>query len=66
MSEPNKTTTDMKEKIDSLYAEFKESYPYVSIDRQVVELFVRKFNLCNVHFLYDFVMSQGLEDEVEI
>lgn len=56
----------MKEKIESLYAEFKESYPYVSIDKRVVEQFVRKFNLCNVHFLYDFVMSQGLEDEVEI
>ena len=56
----------MNETINSLYAEFTESYPYVSIDKRVVELFVRKFNLCNVHFLYDFVMSQGLEDEVEI
>ena len=56
----------MKEKIDLLYAEFRESYPYVSIDRRVVELFIRRFNTCNVHLLYDFVLSQGLEDEVEI
>ena len=56
----------MNETINSLYAEFTESYPYVSIDKRVVEQFVRKFNRCNVHFLYDFVMSQGLEDEVEI
>lgn len=56
----------MKEKIESLQREFRENYPWVSIDKRVVELFVRKFNLCNVHFLYDFVMSQGLEDEVEI
>lgn len=55
----------MTEKINTLYAEFIETYPYVSINRQVVELFIRRFNLCNVHFLYDFVLSQDLADEVE-
>ena len=56
----------MKRKIESLYAEFTETYPYVSIERKVVEQFVKNYNNHSVHHLYDFILSQGLEDDIEI
>jgi hypothetical protein len=56
----------MKEKIESLRREFAENYPWVSIERRAIEQFLRESRNHSVHCLYDFVLSQGLEDEVEI
>ena len=56
----------MKKSIELLSTEFRESYPFVSASRDVIERFVREYKSHSVHLLYDYIMSQGLEDEVEI
>lgn len=56
----------MKKSIESLYGELRERYPYVSVDKKVVEQFVRNYKSHSVHLLYDYILSQGLEDDVEI
>lgn len=56
----------MEERVNALYEEFHATYPYVCIDKLVVEDFCREFDSCNVHLLYDYVLSQDLADEVEL
>ena len=56
----------MKEKINALHAEFTSTYPHVSVSRQAVEQFLKTFKNHSVHLLYDYILSQGLEDDIEI
>lgn len=55
----------MKEKINALHADLRATYPYVSVSREVVELFIRTYNSYNVHLLYDYILSQDLADAIE-
>lgn len=52
--------------IDQLYEEFVSTYGYVSISKEIVEDFCDKFRSDNVYLLYDYVLSQGLEEDIEI
>ena len=56
----------MRTKIETLYGEFLAKYPFVTIDRSVVARFHKEYNSTNVDMLFDFVLAQGLEDDIEI
>lgn len=52
---------------EELKKQFNETYSYVSVDDSVIKSFLKSHKkIASVHLLYDYVLSQGLEDEVEL
>ena len=59
----------MEARINALYEEFREVYPFVSVSRQVVSEFVKSSKTVmkhDVHYLFDYIMANDLAEEVEI
>ena len=50
--------------IDELYSDFMEQYSFVCLEKKYVKEFYEKFKSTNVDMLYDYIMSNGLEEEV--
>lgn len=52
---------------EELKKQFNETYSYVSVDDSVIKSFLKSNKkIASVDFLYDYILSQGLEDEVEL
>lgn len=54
-----------------LYLAFITEYPYISVDESVIENYVKenpKITNCSrdLDLLRDYILSQGLEDEIEL
>lgn len=54
-----------------LYLAFITEYPYISVDESVIEDFVKQYpqvTNCSrdLDLLRDYILSQGLEDEIEL
>lgn len=54
-----------------LYLAFITEYPYISVDEPVIENYVKenpKITNCSMDLdlLRDYILSQGLEDEIEL
>lgn len=57
-------TTDFNKTVNQLHEAFRDSYPYVSVDKKVVARFIKQYRSTDVHMLYDYVLSQALADDV--
>ncbi|QIG64522.1 hypothetical protein DAC23_248 [Bacteroides phage DAC23] len=52
---------------EELKKQFNETYSYVSVDDSVIKSFLKSNKkIASVDLLYDYILSQGLEDEVEL
>ena len=54
-----------------LYLAFITEYPYISVDESVIENYVKEnpqITNCfmDLDLLRDYILSQGLEDEIEL
>lgn len=54
-----------------LYLAFITEYPYISVDESVIENYVKEnpqITNCymDLDLLMDYILSQGLEDEIEL
>lgn len=49
-----------------LIKDFRSKYPFVGISECAVGEYMRLFSNHSVDGLYDYVMSQSLQDEVEL
>ena len=56
----------MKTKLEALYGDFTTKYPFITIDRSTVAQFYKEYNSTNVDMLFDYVLAQGLDDDIEI
>lgn len=52
--------------IDILYNNFMQQYSFVCINKEVVKQFYERFKSDNVHMLLDYVISNGLEEDIEL
>lgn len=56
---------------NQLYLAFITEYPYISVDESVIENYVKEnpqITNCfmDLDLLRDYILSQGLEDEIEL
>ena len=53
---------------NTLYEEFLEQYPFVSISRRDVDEYYRNMHgkQVRVDLLLDYILSQGLEEDIEL
>ena len=56
---------------NQLYLAFITEYPYISVDESVIENYVKEnpqITNCSMDLdlLRDYILSQGLEDEIEL
>ncbi len=56
----------MKDVMNAIYKDFRETYPFVSIGKEVVEAFYVRFKSTRVDLLLDYIISQGLEEDMEL
>ena len=54
-----------------LYLAFITEYPYISVDESVIENYVKESTKItnsskDLDLLRDYILSQGLEDEIEL
>lgn len=62
---------DKQEYIDTLYKEFINVCGYITVSRETVEMFVNEFGIFEdkeraIDLLRDFILSQGLEEDIEL
>lgn len=49
-----------------LHRQFRAAFGYVIVSTEVVQKFINTYKSKNIDLLYDYVLSQGLAEEVEL
>lgn len=49
-----------------LHSQFRAVYGYVTVSTEVVQKFINTCKSKNIDLLYDYILSQGLAEEVEL
>lgn len=57
-----------REEIDKLYNEFRERYEFVSITREAVADYYRNMygKTVRIDMLLDYILANGLEEDIEL
>lgn len=54
------------EEARELHRQFTAAYSYVTVSTATVQKFINAYKSKNIDLLYDYVLSQGLAEEVEL
>lgn len=54
-----------KEQVKELYEKFMDKYPHITIEESVVRNFIKESSSTDVDLLSDYVLSKGMEEDVQ-